>query len=221
MRTNIFRILLVTLVAFALFGCQEEKKATTPIAVIDQTKIFEQSANIKAAREHGDAFLEKLNQEMVVLKELAEKEKDSKKAQKMIEEGTLEIQQRLQAEDYLITTKISELFEGAVKEVKEEIGATIVISADLVMSYDEKADITSLIVAKIDKTAVDFADKPVDGEKAVGASAEKTADQAPEKDKAEETPDQKADKKANSDKKPEADKKADAPAKAADDKKTK
>ena len=207
MRNNIFRILLVTLAAFVLFGCQEDNtKSATPIAVIDQTKIFEKSANIKAAREHGDAFLEKLNQEMVVLKELAEKEKDAKKAQKMIEEGTLEMQQRLQAEDYLITTKISTLFEGAVKEAKEEIGATIIISADLVMSYDDKADITDLIVAKIDKATISFEDKPADAENAAteaSATPEKAeaqkdagAEKAPAAEKTSPAPQADGDKKA-------------------------
>ena len=117
-----------------------------------------------------------------------------------LEEGTLEMQQRLQAEDYLITTKISALFEEAVKEVKAEIGATIIISADLVMSYDEKADITDLIVAKIDKATVSFEDKPVDEEKATEESVTSEKADAPQADAA----------KADAGTKAEADKKADA-----------
>lgn len=184
MRNNIFRLLLISLAALALFGCQEQDtKPSTPIAVIDQVKIFEKSTNIKAAKEHGDAFLEKLNQEMVVLKELSEKEKNKEKGQALLEEGTREIQQRLQAEDHLITSKISALVEKAVKEVKEEIGATIIISTDLLIDYDAKADITDLIVAKIDKETISFSDKAVDEKEPGSAEADKAADNKDAQDK--------------------------------------
>lgn len=216
MRTNIFRLLLVALVAFGLMGCQEEKATSqnaapavnTPIAVIDQTQIFEKSTTIAGAKEHINTIFEKLDADMNALKGQAEKVKNKEKAKKMLEEGVLEAQQKLEAEDRMVTGKISALIEEAVKETKKEVGATIVISTDLLIAYDNKADITDMIIAKIDKKPLSFTDE----------AQEEAKEEAGTDVKAEGQPaDAQADAKADADKK--ADTKEDAQAPAAADKK--
>ena len=179
MPDNIVRFILASLVALALLGCQEEKntKPSTPIAVINQVEVYEKSTTIKAARERLNSTFEKLTQEMVVLNELAEKEKDKDKAKKMVEEGVLEAQQRFAAEEQLVTSKVATIVEKTIKECRAELGATIIISNDLLIDYDEKADISSMVIEKIDTQTISFDDPDLKAEdEQAEAEASKSAE---------------------------------------------
>ena len=144
--------------AMMLVACNTEKKqAPKPaIIVIDQEVVYRESDAAKAAVTHLDALSRELQTRLIELQAATRTSEDKDKAEEAFEAGLNELQQQFAAEQQQVTNKVTELSEKAIDSVRKEAGASMVIGAEVVLARDAAIDMTSKVIAEMNKTKLTF-----------------------------------------------------------------
>lgn len=177
---------LIFVMSFMLLACQQTENAAQPkLAVVDMARIMRDSEPGKA----GVKFLEGLQTEMQgKLNEIQarlEKDPNDEAAQKELQSVYMASQQRMQAEQQNVVNLLYDAVQRTVNAYREQKGYDVILSTEGAASFNPKVDVTSALIAEVNKQKLDF--KPVAaGSPApeAGAAPAPAQDQPAEQDKA-------------------------------------
>lgn len=189
---------LALLLSLMLIACQQgEGSSQAKLAVVDMTRVMRDSEAGKAGVKHLEGLQADMQAQLNNIQKRLEQNADDADAQKELQTVYMASQQRMQVEQQNVVNVLYDTMQRIINAYRADKGYALIISSEAAASFDPKADVTSDIIAAMDKQKIDF--KPAgEAEKAPEAEAAKPADKAAEKpaDKAD-----KADKPAKADKK--------------------
>ena len=190
---------LALLLSLMLIACQQgEGSSQAKLAVVDMTRVMRDSEAGKAGVKHLEGLQADMQAQLNNIQKRLEQNADDADAQKELQTVYMASQQRMQVEQQNVVNVLYDTMQRIINAYRADKGYALIISSEAAASFDPKADVTSDIIAAMDKQKIDF--KPAgEAEKAPEAEAAKPADKPA--DKAAEKPADKADKPAKADKK--------------------
>ncbi|MEG6502416.1 MULTISPECIES: OmpH family outer membrane protein [unclassified Desulfovibrio] len=190
---------LALLLSLMLIACQQgEGSSQAKLAVVDMTRVMRDSEAGKAGVKHLEGLQADMQAQLNNIQKRLEQNADDADAQKELQTVYMASQQRMQVEQQNVVNVLYDTMQRIINAYRADKGYALIISSEAAASFDPKADVTSDIIAAMDKQKIDF--KPAgEAEKAPEAEAAKPADKAAEKP-ADKSAD-KADKPAKADKK--------------------
>lgn len=190
---------LALLLSLMLIACQQgEGSSQAKLAVVDMTRVMRDSEAGKAGVKHLEGLQADMQAQLNNIQKRLEQNADDADAQKELQTVYMASQQRMQVEQQNVVNVLYDTMQRIINAYRADKGYALIISSEAAASFDPKADVTSDIIAAMDKQKIDF--KPAgEAEKAPEAEAAKPADKPV--DKAAEKPADKADKPAKADKK--------------------
>ena len=139
----------------AVTATQATKPAVT-LAVVNQERIYRESNAAQEAVAHLDAISEAMRQKITDAQADIQAQKDEEAARAAYEKILGELQQEFTVEQQNVTVKVNDLFEIALEACRNEVGALVVLSSDLVLAHDASVDLTDKVLERMNKTKIDF-----------------------------------------------------------------
>lgn len=193
---------LALLLSLMLIACQQgESSSQAKLAVVDMTRVMRDSEAGKAGVKHLEGLQADMQAQLNDIQKRLEENAEDVEAQKELQTVYMASQQRMQVEQQNVVNVLYDTMQRIINAYRADKGYALIISSEAAASFDSKADVTSDIIAAMDKQKIDF--KPaVEAEKAPEAEAGKDAGQAEKPaEKAAEKPAAKTDKAGKADKK--------------------
>lgn len=159
-----YAIKLVVLVAAVLMlgACTQPKSS---IGVVNTAKIYQESEAGKAGVKHLEALHEEMQNEINKMQaELQKNPSDDVKRQ--FQQLYTDYQQRMGAEQQQVITVLNESLQKVLDAYREKSGLDVIVANEGVLSSSPKADVTSEIVAELNKQTVTFKRLEADAPKA-------------------------------------------------------
>lgn len=182
MKRNIFIVSLLAL-SLALFACNEQKEPAAPaptplkIAVVDAEQVFQRS---KLASD-GMIFIEEqsqiLNQRLFEMQKQVEADPENQELSATLQAELSMLQQQFELDQVEAAEKINAIFNEVVEEYRKSNDLEAVLPVQIVISYRPGADITNLIVERMDKKTIDFFEGK---ERLIQPEAQESSDSSPE-----------------------------------------
>ena len=193
---------LALMLSLMLIACQQgEGSSQAKLAVVDMTRVMRDSEAGKAGVKHLEGLQADMQAQLNDIQKRLEQNAEDVEAQKELQTVYMASQQRMQVEQQNVVNVLYDTMQRIINAYRADKGYALIISSEAAASFDSKADVTSDIIAAMDKQKIDF--KPaVEAEKAPEAEAGKDAGQAEKPaEKAAEKPAAKTDKAGKADKK--------------------
>ena len=193
---------LALMLSLMLIACQQgEGSSQAKLAVVDMTRVMRDSEAGKAGVKHLEGLQADMQAQLNDIQKRLEENAEDVEAQKELQTVYMASQQRMQVEQQNVVNVLYDTMQRIINAYRADKGYALIISSEAAASFDSKADVTSDIIAAMDKQKIDF--KPaVEAEKAPEAEAGKDAGQAEKPaEKAAEKPAAKTDKAGKADKK--------------------
>ena len=125
-----------------------------------------------------------------------EKDPKDEAAQKELQSVYMTAQQRMQAEQQNVVNLLYDTIQRVLNTYREQQGYDVIISAE-VAAFNPKADVTTAVIAEVNKQKIDFKPLPEPAApEAAQAPAQQDKDQAAEKAQDQSSKDQSKDKAA-------------------------
>lgn len=179
MRIRFVALPLLLLFALAFAGCQQTEPGKPAVAVVDMSRLLTESEPGKA----GMAFLEGLQSDMQnklnAIQERLEKNDKDEDAQRELQMSYMTFQTRMGKEQQNVAGQLYDMLQKVFGEYRAAHGYQVIISREVVASFDAKVDVTDAVLAEVNKQKMTFI--PLEQDDAAPA-AEKPA--APAADKA-------------------------------------
>lgn len=171
MKKQLFVAVLTVLALFALMGMGGNKEAAPqPVkpqfGVVETAKLYQESQVGKA----GMARLEKLqNNALAKLEAMqadlkkAQDDKDEAKTQRLqveMQGAVYAMQNALTAEQEKVVAAVRSALEKSMEQYRAEQGLFGIFGNETLLSYGKEADVTTGVMALMDKQTVDFGPEP-------------------------------------------------------------
>lgn len=194
MRIRFVVLPLLLLFALAFAGCQQTEPSKPAVAVVDMSRLLTESEPGKA----GMTFLEGLQSDMQnklnAIQERLEKNDKDEEAQRELQMSYMTFQTRMGKEQQNVAGQLYDMLQKVLGEYRQAHGYQVIISREVVASFDAKVDVTDVVLAEVNKQKITFipleqddaapaAEKPAAPEQKAEPAAEKAA-AAPATDKA-------------------------------------
>ena len=181
MRIRFVALPLLLLAALAFAGCQQTGSAKPAVAVVDMSRLLTESEPGKA----GMAFLEGLQGEMqnklnAVQKRIEKNDKDAE-APRELQLSYMTFQTRMGKEQQNVAGQLSDMLQKVLGEYRAAHGYQIIISREVVASFDAAVDVTAAVLAEVNKQKMTFT--PLEQDDAVSAAEKPASQAAPAADK--------------------------------------
>ncbi len=190
--------LLLLLVCFVT-ACKPTEEvpqvATMKMKVVDIARIFRESDPGKSGVDFLNTVQAQIQTELAALQAKVQADPENMEVQQEIQIVYNQLQQRMNAEQQNVMNIVNDLLQRTLDEYRNKNKLELIVSSEVTLSYDKSLDITSEVIAEMNKHKVEY--------KSV-APTPKAADPAPATDPA--TPAEAKEDKA----KPEGEKPADA-----------
>ena len=148
-KTGIFALCLV--LAVAVVGC-----SATKIAVVSPSRLFQESDSGKAGIEHLKNLEAAMQAQVQVAQDMLEKSPTDDALRTRFQLTFAGYQQLANDEQQKVISKINEVMRSSLDTYRNQKGYTAIISSEGLMSFDPKADVTSDIIAEMNRTPVSF-----------------------------------------------------------------
>lgn len=171
MRKSLVSMLAVLALSFVLTGCNQPKTGT--VAVVNTARIYQESEAGKAGVKHLETLHNEMQAQLNKMQEELQKnpgEDTSRKFQQMY----ADLQQRMGAEQQQVITVLNENLQRVLDSYREQKGLDLIVANEGVLSVNARADVTTDIVAELNKVQVSF--KPIQPE---APKAEVAKEEAP------------------------------------------
>ena len=183
-----------------LVGCNEEKAAAPQepkIAVLNLSVVFQTSKASVAAAEYMTKMESELQSELEKASAGLAKDADgnvTKDDMPKLQKIFGELQQRYNAEQQMILSRINALATETVDAYREANKISVILRSDQAISFDKSLDITDKIIAEMNTKQISF--EPMLPETPKGEGAANATAKAPEANATEKTPEGNATEKA-------------------------
>lgn len=184
---------LALMLSLMLIACQQGEGSSQPkLAVVDMTRIMRDSEAGKAGVKHLEALQADMQEQLNTIQGRLEKNANDADAQKELQTVYMMSQQRMQVEQQNVVNVLYDTMQRIINAYRTEKGYALIISSEAAASFDPKADVTTDIIAAMNKQKVDFKSAAAEGAADAAAApaveapkaaapAEKPADKAAEK----------------------------------------
>lgn len=185
MRIRFVVLPLLLLSALAFAGCQQTEPSKPAVAVVDMSRLLTESEPGKA----GMAFLEGLQSDMQnklnAIQERLEKNDKDEEAQRELQMSYMTFQTRMGKEQQAVAGQLYDMLQKVLGEYRQAHGYQVIISREVVASFDAKVDVTDAVLAEVNKQKITFIpleqdDAPA-AEQSAAPAAEKPASPATDK----------------------------------------
>lgn len=154
-------MLLAFCVGAFLCGCQEQGASAKPaIALVDMARVMRDSAPGK----EGVKFLESrqavLQKALDEIQDKVEKNPEDEKAIQELQRVFAVSQQRMQAEQQNVANILYDAVQRVVNEYRQKEGYDIILGMEAVASFNPDRDVTTAIIAEVDKQKLEFKPLP-------------------------------------------------------------
>ncbi len=186
MRIRLF-MPLVFVLSFMLLACQqtETKDAQPKLAVVDMARIMRDSEPGKAGVKFLESLQTGMQDKLNAIQARLEKDPKDEAAQKELQGVYMASQQRMQAEQQNVVNQRYDTIQRVLNAYREQQGYDVILSAEVAVAFNPKADVTSAVIAEVNKQKIDFKPLP---EPAAPEAAPAPAAQPQDKEQAKEQP---------------------------------
>lgn len=139
--------------------------------VADVARLMKESVPGKEGIKYLESQQQKYQKELDVIQDRLEKDPTDEASMKELQQLYTVSQQRIQAEGQNVASLIFDTVQKVLDNYRAEKGLDVILSQDTIASFDPKIDITSEIMAILDKQKIEFkplpepAKAPLDGAK--------------------------------------------------------
>lgn len=129
------------------------------IAVVDGAKVFRESKPGQEAM----AYLRTKSTELQAEAKAAQEKVQAKQTQEnaaAFQEAVTKYQTTMGAEQQRVVGLLQEQFNKILEKYRKDNKVDVILAKDVVLSFDEAADITNKIIEEINKTSIDLNAKP-------------------------------------------------------------
>lgn len=162
---RISALALSFVLVFAVAGCTANK-----IAVVNPARLFQESDSGKAGFEHLKQLEASMQAQVQVAQSMLEKSPNDEALRTRFQKTFSGYQQLVNGEQQKVVTKINDLMQKSLDTYRTQKGYTVIVNSDGLLSYDPKADVTSEVIAEMNRTPVTF--EPVKVEEIAPAKAD-------------------------------------------------
>lgn len=150
------RTLLVMALALAsmLVACNEGQ--SPKIGVVDMNRLMRDSAPGKAGLKFIESQQADLQAALDKIQEKLEKNPGDEAAVQELQKVYASSQQKIQAEGQGVVTKLFDSIQAALDNFRKQNGYQLLIRMEALDSFDPGLDVTSAIMAEVDKLKIDF-----------------------------------------------------------------
>lgn len=182
-----FLMPLVFVLSFMLLACQqtETKDAQPKLAVVDMARVMRDSEPGKAGVKFLESLQSGMQDKLNAIQARLEKNPKDEAAQKELQGVYMTSQQRMQAEQQNVINLLYDAIQRVINTYREQQGYDVILSAEVAAAFDPKADVTSAVIAEVNKQKIDFKPLP---EPAAPEAAPAPAAQPQEKEQPKEQP---------------------------------
>ena len=173
---RISAIALCLMLAFAAAGCTANK-----IAVVDPARLFQESDPGKAGIEHLKQLEGAMQEQLKTAQGMIEKSPNDEALRARFQKTFVGYQQLVNAEQQKVVQQINGLMQKTLEGYRTQKGYSVIMNAESLLSFDPKSDVTTDVIAAMNKNTVTF--EPVKLEP-ITAEAPKAAPKADEKPEA-------------------------------------
>ncbi len=166
-------LLLMVATACMLAACNNSSK----IVVVDGAKVFRESKPGQEAM----AYLRNKSTELQGAAKAAQEKVQAKQTQEnaaAFQEAVTKYQTTMGAEQQRVVGLLQDQFTKILDKYRKDNKVDVILAKDVVLSYDDAADITNKVVEEMNKVSIDLNAQPVapkDDAAEVGAPATKNA----------------------------------------------
>ena len=168
---RISALALSLVLVFSVAGCTANK-----IAVVNPARLFQESDSGKAGFEHLKQIETSMQAQVQIAQGMLEKSPNDEALRARFQKTFTGYQQLINGEQQKVVTRINELMQTSLDSYRKQKGYTAIINSEWLLSYDPKADVTSEVIAEMNKTPVTF--EPVKLEEIAQTDTKATPDTA-------------------------------------------
>lgn len=156
MRIRFVVLPLLLLSALAFAGCQQTEPSKPAVAVVDMSRLLTESEPGKA----GMAFLEGLQSDMQnklnAIQERLEKNDKDEEAQRELQMSYMTFQTRMGKEQQAVAGQLYDMLQKVLGDYRQAHGYQVIVSREVVASFDAKVDVTDAVLAEVNKQKITF-----------------------------------------------------------------
>ena len=167
MRTTLFFSML--LMGLLLVGCNQSEPTGPSIGVVDTARVFRDSEPGKAGVKFLEGLHEKMQAEPNSIQENLQKKPEDEALQQKLQATYMSFQQRMSTEQQNVITLLNDATQRAMDAYRNQKKLDVILGSESALSYAKNVDVTTDIIAELNKQKVDF--KPVQAEEAKTAPA--------------------------------------------------
>ena len=147
---------VVMVAGLMLTGCIPTEPAAPTVGVVDTARVFRDSDAGKA----GVKFLEGLNEQMMgelnSIQDVVQKNPNDQAAQQKLQETYVGLQQRMGAEQQNVITLLNDAVQRAMDTFRGQKKLLVILGSESALSYDKSVDVTTEVIAELNKQKVEF-----------------------------------------------------------------
>lgn len=162
MSGRFFYILPLMIIGIFLAACQENSTAQTPfrVGVADVARLMRESEPGKAGIKFLEAQQQAFQKNLDAIQEKLEKNPSDEDAMKELQKVYAVSQQRIQAEGQNVASLIFDTVQKVLDAYRADKGLDVILSQDTIASFNRDIDVTSDIMALLNKQQIEFKPLP-------------------------------------------------------------
>ena len=156
MRIRFVVLPLLLLSALDFAGYLQTEPSKPAVAVVDMSRLLTESEPGKA----GMAFLEGLQSDMQnklnAIQERLEKNDKDEEAQRELQMSYMTFQTRMGKEQQAVAGQLYDMLQKVLGDYRQAHGYQVIVSREVVASFDAKVDVTDAVLAEVNKQKITF-----------------------------------------------------------------
>lgn len=149
---RIFRILAVVMALTGLMGCV----ASSNVAVVNPTRLFQDSESGKAGIEHLKGMEAAMQEQLVTAQGALEQSPNDEGLRARFQQIFVGYQQLVSTEQQKVVEGVNSQIQKVLDAYRAQKRMVVIMNSESVLTYAPNADVTNDIIAEMNKTPVAF-----------------------------------------------------------------
>ncbi|MBQ3058935.1 MAG: OmpH family outer membrane protein [Desulfovibrio sp.] len=157
-----FLIPLAFVFCCLLSACQQttDSNAQPSLAVVDMARVMRESEPGKAGVKFLEGMQAEMQQKLDAVQAKLEKNPKDEAAQQELQQLYMASQQRIQMEQQNVANRLYDMMQRVLNAYREQQNYTVIIAADVAAAYSPSVDVTSAVIAEVNKQKMSFTPLP-------------------------------------------------------------
>ena len=166
-------LLLICALMLPLAACENPSAPAPKIGIVDVNRLMRDCNMGKAGLKQIEDLQAKMQKQLDDIQTKLEKNPADEGAMRELQKVYATSQQQIQAEGENIVSQIMEAVQGAMDEFRQKNGYAILLRQEAADAFDPALDVTSAMLAEVNKIRIDFKPLPSAPEAAAAESGQK------------------------------------------------